>query len=129
MKQSFARARCIVALARVARAVTRASWMLLPLLGFQSGAWAEELVSYRCEPVYQPARSVWVRTVGLVHDDKKITEVRIDGVPVYSFNVYGARVLTALDNERIAFDADQLSWQSDWRGVMQAQGRCERASD
>lgn len=126
MKQSFARAGFIAVLARVARAVTWASWMLLALLGLQSRAWADELVNYRCEPVYQPARSVWVRTVGLVHDDQKITEVRIDGVPVYSFNVHGPRVLTALDNERIAFDAEQLSWQSDWRGVMQAQGRCER---
>lgn len=111
----------------VVPAVPFRSLALGVLLGLQSLAWAEALVNYRCEPVYQPARSVWVRTVGLVHDDKKITEVRIDGVPVYSFNVYGARVLTALDNERIAFDADQLSWQSDWRGVMQSSGRCEKA--
>ncbi|EGI75764.1 hypothetical protein [Hylemonella gracilis] len=116
-------------LAPVVPAVSFRSLVLGGLLSLQPLAWADALVNYRCEPVYQPARNVWVRTVGLVHDDKKITEVRIDGVPVYSFNVHGARVLTALDNERIAFDADQLSWQSDWRGVMQAQGRCERASD
>lgn len=111
----------------VVQAVSLRSLAFAGLLSLQPLAWADALVSYRCEPVYQPARSVWVRTVGLVHDDKKITEVRIDGVPVYSFNVYGARVLTALDNERIAFDADQLSWQSDWRGVMQSSGRCEKA--
>lgn len=112
--------------APVVHAVSLRSLAWVGLLSLQPLAWADALVSYRCEPVYQPARSVWVRTVGLVHDDKKITEVRIDGVPVYSFNVHGARVLTALDNERISFDAGQLSWQSDWRGVMQAQGRCER---
>jgi hypothetical protein len=98
----------------------------LALLGLLPAARADDVVNYRCEPVYQPARSVWARSVGLVHDGKKIIEVRIDGVPVYSFNVHGARVLTALDNERITFDADQLSWQSNWRDVMQAQGRCER---
>jgi hypothetical protein len=96
--------------------------LLLP----PSWAQAEQTANYLCEPVYQPARSVWVRGVALVHDGKTITEVRIDGVPVYSFNVHGSRVLTALDNERIAFDAAQLSWQSDWRGVMQSSGRCER---
>jgi hypothetical protein len=89
-------------------------------------ALAETVVNYRCEAVYLPARGVWVRSVALVHDDQKITDVRIDDVPVYSFNVHGVRVLTALDNERIVFDAEQLSWHSDWRGVMQANGRCEQ---
>ncbi len=90
-------------------------------------AQAVEVVTYRCEAVYQPARSVWVRSVALVHDDKKVTEVRIDDIPVYSFNVHGVLVLTALDNERIAFDTGKLSWQSDWRGLMQSSGRCEKA--
>lgn len=98
-----------------------ALWLSMPL-------WArtEQTVNYRCEAVYQPARSVWVRSVDLAHDGNKITEVRIDGVPVYSFNVHGPQVLTALDNERIVFDAQRLSWESDWRGVMQSSGRCER---
>ncbi|MGJ4748677.1 hypothetical protein ACQV5M_20115 [Leptospira sp. SA-E8] len=88
---------------------------------------AAEASRYRCEAVYQPARSVWVRSVTLVHDEKKIIEVQIDEVPVYSFNVHGTLVLTAQDNERIAFDAGKLSWQSDWRGLMQSSGRCEKA--
>lgn len=92
-------------------------------------AWARaaEASRYLCEAVYQPARSVWVRSVTLVYDDKKIIEVQIDAVPVYSFNVHGTRVLTSQDNERIAFDAAQLSWESDWRGLMQSSGRCEKA--
>lgn len=80
-----------------------------------------------CEAVYLPARSVWVRTVGIEYDQKRVLSVAIDGVPVYSFNVRDTLILTALDNERIQIDTATQSWTSDFRGLASSQGRCERA--
>ncbi len=83
-------------------------------------------VRYRCEAIYLPARSTWVRSVEIEHDDRRVRGLRIDGVAVYSFAVDGAVLRTALDNERITFDTARLSWQSDLRGLVSSQGRCER---
>ena len=83
-------------------------------------------VRYRCEAIYLPARSTWVRSVEIEHDDRRVRALRIDGVAVYSFAVDGAVLRTALDNERITFDTARLSWQSDLRGLASSQGRCER---
>lgn len=55
-----------------------------------------------------------------------IRTVAIDGVPVYSFSVIESSVLTAIDGERIQFDAMAQTWTSDLRGVVSSQGRCER---
>ncbi len=81
---------------------------------------------YRCEAVYLPARSTWVRSVEIDHDERRIRALRIDGVAVHSYAVYGTVIRTALDNERIVLDTASLSWQSDFRGLAQGQGRCER---
>ena len=81
---------------------------------------------YRCEAVYMPARSTWVRHVVIEHDDRSIRALRIDGVAVHSFAVEGTVIRTALDNERIVLDTDRLAWQSDFRGLAQGQGRCAR---
>lgn len=94
------------------------------LLAFAAGAAPK--VSYRCEVVYLPARSTWVRTVELTHDGRQLRAVSIDGVPVHRFAVGGTTVHTAVDNERIVFDPGALSWRSDLRGLTQGQGRCER---
>jgi hypothetical protein len=83
-------------------------------------------VQYRCEAVYLPARSTWVRSVEIEHDDRRVRGLRIDGVAVYSFAVDGTVIRTALDNERIVLDTTSLDWQSDFRGQAQGQGRCER---
>lgn len=80
-----------------------------------------------CEAVYLPARSVWVRTVGIEYDQKRVLSVEIDGVPVYSFNVRDTLILTAMDNERIQIDTATQNWTSDFRGLATSQGRCERA--
>ncbi len=79
-----------------------------------------------CEAVYLPARAVWVRAVELEHSDQALTAVRIDGVPVFTFVVDGTLVMTSLDNERIQIDVARQSWHSDFRGLAQSQGRCER---
>jgi hypothetical protein len=81
---------------------------------------------YRCEAVYLPARSTWVRSVEIDHDERRIRTLRIDGVAVYSFAVDGTVIRTALDNKRIVFDTASGQWQSDLRGLAQARGRCER---
>lgn len=81
---------------------------------------------YRCEAVYLPARSTWVRSVEIDHDERRIRTLRIDGVAVYSFAVDGTTIRTALDNERIVLDTGSGHWQSDFRGLARAQGRCEQ---
>lgn len=81
-----------------------------------------------CEVVYLPARSVWHRAVDIFHDERRVTEVRVDGVPVYSFAVRGTLILTALDNERIRIDVAGQTWTSDFRGMASGQGRCERGT-
>lgn len=91
-------------------------------------AWsAQTAVDWRCEVVYQPARAVWLRPVHIGYDRRRITEVRIDGVAVYTFQVDGTVVWTALDNERIQIDAAHRTWHSDFRGQAQGDGRCEAA--
>ena len=85
-------------------------------------------VDLLCDAVYLPARSSWARTVRITFDDQRVQSVAIDGLPVYSFNVQGTTVLTALDNERIQIDTAALTWSSDFRGQATAQGRCERQS-
>jgi hypothetical protein len=79
-----------------------------------------------CEAVYLPARTVWAREVELEHNGQALTAVRIDGVAVYAFSVDGTQVLTSLDNERIQIDTAGQTWHSDFRGLAQSQGRCER---
>jgi len=79
-----------------------------------------------CEAVYLPTRTVWAREVELEHNGQALTAVRIDGVSVYAFSVDGTLVLTSLDNERIQIDTASQTWHSDFRGLAQSQGRCER---
>lgn len=83
-------------------------------------------VDLLCDAVYLPARSSWVRTVRITFDDQRVQSIAIDGLPVYSFNVQGTTVLTALDNERIRIDTAALTGSSDFRGQATSQGRCER---
>jgi hypothetical protein len=79
-----------------------------------------------CEAVYLPARTVWAREVELEHNEKALTAVRVDGVSVHAFSVDGTLVLTSMDNERIQIDTAAQTWHSDFRGLAQSQGRCER---
>ena len=79
----------------------------------------------RCEPVYMPARSVWVREVEMVAENGHLKQLLIDGQAVYTFSVQGSTVFTSLDNERIQIDFAQRSWRSDFRGLATGEGRCE----
>lgn len=79
----------------------------------------------RCEAVYMPARSTWVREVELVGKAGILAEVRIDGQAVYTFSLRDTTVLTSQDNERIQIDFGERTWRSDFRGLSSAQGRCE----
>jgi hypothetical protein len=97
-------------------------------LSVATSAWAAvQTVTLHCEAVYQPARSAWTRVVDIDMDQQRVRAVRIDGVPVYTFAIHGTWILTALDNERIQIDTAAQQWQSDFRGLARAQGRCERA--
>ena len=105
----------------------RPALLLCALAGAaQAAAPASRHVALVCEAVYLPARSTWTRLVDIDYDQRKVTAVRIDGVTVYSFSVTGTVILTAVDNERIQIDAAAQSWHSDFRGLAQSQGHCER---
>jgi hypothetical protein len=84
-------------------------------------------VVWTCQAFYLPARSIWKRTVAIDYGTEEIRSVVIDGVPVYTFNVVDSSVLTAIDGERIQFDAIAQTWTSDLRGLVSSQGRCERS--
>ena len=86
-------------------------------------------IRWHCEVVYQPTRHVWSRQVDLRHDDKRLTEVLIDGVPVYRFSVWQHSIRTSLDNERVRLDVASMTWSSDFRGVATGEGRCELQED
>lgn len=88
------------------------------------GSAAATTAQLRCEVVYLPTRGIWVREVTLNHSHGRLRSVAIDGVPVYSFALAGAVVLTALDNERIQLDLSQPAWRSDFRGLAEGQGLC-----
>lgn len=105
-----------------------AGWLLGSALVVPGGAHGAEpkTVHWRCEAVYQPARAVWVRTLRIGFDDRRVRSVSVDGVPVHTFTVAGTTILTSLDNERIQFDPAHALWTSDFRGQAQAQGACER---
>ena len=98
----------------------------LLLSAAQVASAAPRQVQLVCEAVYLPARSTWTRSVDIRYDDRRIREVAIDGLPVYTFAVRGTVILTSQDNERIQIDTAGGSWTSDFRGVASAQGRCER---
>lgn len=78
----------------------------------------------RCDVVYLPAQSTWVREVVLTHAGKRLRTVTIDGVAVYTFALSGPVVLTSMDNERIQLDLSQPAWRSDFRGLASGQGLC-----
>jgi hypothetical protein len=82
--------------------------------------------AWRCPVAYLPARSTWVRTVTLRLVAGQVAELRIDGQAVHTFAAEGTLLLTAMDNERIAFDVATGQWDSDFRGRARGSGRCER---
>lgn len=101
-------------------------WLLGGSQSAQADA-SQARVVFVCEAAYLPSRSTWRRTVEIEHDEQRILNVRIDGVEVFTFAVYGTLVMTGLDNERIQFDTATQIWTSDFRGVATSRGHCERA--
>ena len=87
---------------------------------------ASNVVSLTCNPFYLPARSIWPRKVAIEVDADGVRSVEIDGVAVYTFNVNGTVILTAVDGERIQIDIDALTWNSDLRGLVTGRGGCTR---
>jgi hypothetical protein len=83
-------------------------------------------VIWTCQAFYLPARSIWKRTVAIDYDAESIRRISIDGVQAHSFSLIDSSVLTAIDGERIQFDASAQTWTSDLRGIVSSQGRCER---
>ena len=80
-----------------------------------------------CNAFYLPARSIWQRRISVESDATDVRAIQIDGVPVYTFNVQGTTLMTAIDSERIQFDIAAQTWTSDMRGIASSQGRCDRA--
>lgn len=112
-------AKRLVALGLLCAAVLPGAWA-----GAPAGATSERK-ALRCEPVYMPARTAWVRVVEILGQEGRLSEVRIDGQKAYTFSVRDTTVLTSMDNERIQIDLGGLTWKSDFRGLSRGQGRCE----
>jgi hypothetical protein len=111
-------------------AVALATAAVLWVLGSPSPAQADgasEQVTLVCEAAYMPTRSVWRRSVVIEYNDQRVLNVRIDGLKVFSFAVEGTLIMTGLDNERIQIDTATQIWTSDFRGLANARGHCERA--
>lgn len=87
---------------------------------------APSQVLLTCNPFYLPARSIWPRKVAIEVDADGVRTVEIDGVAVYTFNVNGTVILTAVDGERIQIDIEALTWSSDLRGLASGRGSCVR---
>lgn len=79
----------------------------------------------RCEVAYQPQRRTWPRRVWLRWDGETFAGLEVDGVRPHAVFAEGARLATALDNERIQLDLATLEWASDFRGLAFGRGRCE----
>lgn len=81
---------------------------------------------WTCNAFYLPARSIWQRTVDVDFNADGVRAVEIDGVPVYTFNIQGTTIMTAVDGERIQFNAADQTWTSDLRGIVSSKGLCQR---
>ena len=87
---------------------------------------APSAVLFTCNAFYLPARSIWQRTVAIGLDADGVRSVEIDGVAVYTFNINGTVIMTAVDGERIQIDMQALTWSSDMRGLVTGRGTCTR---
>jgi hypothetical protein len=97
-----------------------------PPASLPARAAASGVVLLTCNPFYLPARSIWPRKVAMEVDADGVRSVEIDGVAVYTFNVNGTVILTAVDGERIQIDIEALTWSSDLRGLATGRGGCTR---
>lgn len=105
---------------------TRVSAQAAGFVRVLPGAERPMVVKLQCAPFYLPARSIWQRTVDIELDAEGVRAVKIDGVAVYTFNVNGTSILTAVDGERIQVDIAALTWSSDLRGMVSSRGNCTR---
>ena len=87
---------------------------------------ASSFVLFTCNAFYLPARSIWQRKVAVELDADGVRSVEIDGVAVYTFNINGTVIMTAVDGERIQIDTEALTWSSDLRGLASGRGGCTR---
>ena len=87
---------------------------------------APSAVVFTCNAFYLPARSIWQRTVAIGLDADRVRSVEVDGVAVYTFNINGTVIMTAVDGERIQIDMQALTWSSDLRGLVTGRGTCTR---
>ena len=87
---------------------------------------ASSFVLFTCNAFYLPARSIWQRKVAVELDADGVRSVEIDGVAVYTFNINGTVIMTAVDGERIQIDTEALTWSSDLRGLASGRGVCTR---
>ncbi len=114
------------AMASAAVALAGGLWLLGTPWPAQAQANSAQ-VTLVCEAAYMPTRSVWRRTVVIEYNDQRVLRVRIDGVEVLTFAVDGTLIMTSLDNERIQIDTATQTWSSDFRGLANSRGHCERA--
>ncbi len=90
-----------------------------------------ERVQWQCAAFYEPARSIWNRTVTFEYANQPSSshatdfKLSIDQVPVHGYNLENDILQTHLDSERITLNLTSKTWSSNFRGMSSSQGQCE----
>jgi hypothetical protein len=95
-----------------------------------ASAVAAQAMTLDCRVQYQKDGDLWHRSVALIYEQKRLITVKIDGQPVYTFQLSGTSVMTSVDSERIRieFDKNKTTWQSNLRGLNFGSGLCVKSS-
>ena len=104
--------------------------LIYALLLLFVGAASAQTVSLDCRVQYQKNGELGHRSVDLDYQKKTLTTVKIDGQPVYTFNLVGKTLVTSVDSERIQieFTTNQTVWRSNLRDRDFGTGLCVKSS-
>jgi hypothetical protein len=101
------------------------SLALVSVLFFAETCFAA-VISLDCRVQYQKDGELWHRAVALDYDQKKLISVKVDGQPVYTFNLVGTTIVTSVDSERVRleFEKNKTTWRSSLRDMSFGSGAC-----
>lgn len=85
--------------------------LLLPFAVFA------QVIALDCRVQYQKDGELGHRSVNLDYQKNKLSAIRIDGQPVYTFKLVDKTIVTSVDSERIQieFQSNQTVWRSNFR--------------
>ena len=94
------------------------------------GTASAQILSFDCRVQYQKNGELGHRSVNLDYQKNTLLTVKIDGQPVYKFNLVGKTITTSVDSERIQieFQTNQTVWRSNFRDRDFGTGLCVKSS-